>query len=174
MKLRTDIALEQERVLEKKTQQIATQTEMIKQLEEKVEKLNKELKEVKSELEDARRTIEEKEVVIKKNDNGMAKKNFNALSLIADKNYFDFFFIVINWLNRRLTELSAPATTSSSTSTTARTGSDSLFAMSQTKSNISNLTKGWPPWLANSVAVNNNSQRKEAGMFSSLNIFIYG
>lgn len=92
MKLRTDIALEQERVLEKKTQQIATQTEMIKQLEEKVEKLSKELKEVKSELEDARRTIEEKEVVIKKNDNGMAKKNFNALSLIADKNYFDFFF----------------------------------------------------------------------------------
>lgn len=70
MKLRTDIALEQERILEKKTQQIATQTELIKQLEEKVDKLTRELNSVKNSLEDANKTLEEKEVLIKKNDNG--------------------------------------------------------------------------------------------------------
>ena len=54
--------------------------------------------------------------------------------------------------------MSNPPTTTSSNSTTARTGSDFLLSGTQVKSQITNLAKGWPPWLVDSVAVANNQQ----------------
>lgn len=70
MKMRTDIALEQEKVLEKTNQQLAVQSQMINELNEKVTKLTEELVAVKAQLNEANKKIEEKEIIIKKNDNG--------------------------------------------------------------------------------------------------------
>lgn len=70
MKLRTDIALEQEKVLEKKSLQLAAQSQAINELNEKVTKLEDELTLVKAELEEAKKDLEEKETTIKKNNNG--------------------------------------------------------------------------------------------------------
>lgn len=70
MKLRTDIALEQEKVLEKKVQQLTSQANTIKELNEKILKLTEELSAIKNELQEANKKIEEKEMTIKKNDNG--------------------------------------------------------------------------------------------------------
>lgn len=68
--MRTDIALEQEKVLEKTNQQLAVQSQMINELNEKVTKLTEELVAVKAQLNEANKKIEEKEIIIKKNDNG--------------------------------------------------------------------------------------------------------
>ncbi|EEB16944.1 Spindle assembly abnormal protein, putative [Pediculus humanus corporis] len=143
MKLRTDIALEQEKVLEKKVQQLTSQANTIKELNEKILKLTEELSAIKNELQEANKKIEEKEMTIKKNDN------------------------VINWLNRRLTECNTGSSQSPTLITSTRTENDSILAISQPKGNISNLAKGWPPWLINSIAGCNSSNGDSTGASSN-------
>ncbi|KAK6620733.1 hypothetical protein RUM43_011028 [Polyplax serrata] len=143
MKLRTDIALEQEKVLEKKSLQLAAQSQAINELNEKVTKLEDELTSVKAELEEAKKDLEEKETTIKKNNN------------------------VINWLNRRLTESNTSSANSTNLISSSRSEIDPVFQGAQPKGNLTNLTKGWPPWLVNSVNGLNSSRSNTPGLATS-------
>lgn len=109
LKLRTSIALEQERLLDSKQKEVG-------QLETKMEGLAKDAKDAKNEVDNLKEQIktlqhqlEEKEKIIKNNDNGKTTSHF--VFVIKNDNKFKYFylsFIVISWLNRRLADNQSP------------------------------------------------------------------